>query len=161
MHDSVFRWIRNKLASLEYQSVLELGSRSVNGTPRGALPENDSIHYVGIDIEPGPGVDIVMSSWNLDKNTFGGQFDLVISTEMLEHDYKFWLTFRSIKKVLKKGGHLLLTTRGFHFQYHNPPDYYRFSKEVLRELCDEHGLEVLELSPDGEVSGWLVLATRR
>jgi len=58
-------------------SVVEFGSRDVNGTIRPLL---GAAQYVGVDIEPGPNVDIVM-----DAKRYDGPADFVLCLETLEH----------------------------------------------------------------------------
>jgi hypothetical protein len=59
---------------------LDIGGRDVNGTARAWFPRT---HWRGLDIRPGPGVDIVA-----DATTWQAQvpvWDFVLSTECLEH----------------------------------------------------------------------------
>ena len=61
-----------------------------------------------------------------------GAFDVVICTETLSHDIEFWRTLQNMHRVLKKGGDLLLTVRGFGFGHNDSPaDFYRFTKEAV------------------------------
>ena len=61
--------------------VLEVGSLDLNGTVRGSFTNCD---YTGLDVGPGPGVDIVCSGhvYDAPDNTF----DTVISCESFEHN---------------------------------------------------------------------------
>lgn len=61
--------------------VLDLGGRDINGSIRDLLP---AATWAGCDIEPGPGVGFVHDCtrpWPDD----GPLFDVVVSTEVLEH----------------------------------------------------------------------------
>src|SRR5687768_6081838 len=62
-----------------FGSVLELGGRNVNGTPRPLFPAAD---YVSVDIVDGPGVDIVCDATLYRPET---RFDAVLCLEVLEH----------------------------------------------------------------------------
>ncbi len=62
--------------------VLDIGSLDINGTNRYLF---DNCHYVGVDIVSGPGVDTVCRG----HEVFGDQYDVVLSTNTLEHDM-FW-----------------------------------------------------------------------
>lgn len=60
--------------------VVELGSRDVNGGVRNLFPDAKS--YLGIDIDPGPDIDLVIDAadWVPDK-----KYCCVVSTETFEH----------------------------------------------------------------------------
>jgi hypothetical protein len=92
-------------------ALLEIGSLDVNGSVRSCFPR--AAPYVGIDLAPGPCVDVVASG-----HDFGADrsFDTVVTTECLEHDPGWADTLRNIVRVLRPGGTLILTcaTRGRH-----------------------------------------------
>lgn len=91
--------------------LLEIGSLDVNGSVRDLFPRADP--YVGIDLAPGAAVDVVASGHAFGRDE---SFDLVVTTECLEHDPRWDLTLRTIVRVLRPGGTLLLTcaTTGRH-----------------------------------------------
>jgi hypothetical protein len=61
--------------------VLDLGGRDINGSVRDLLP---AAKWTGLDIEPGPGVDLVHDATMPWPEGFD-RFDLVVCTEVLEH----------------------------------------------------------------------------
>ena len=68
--------------------VLEVGSLDINGSVR---PLFENCNYTGIDLGEGRGVDVVAHVTDyhrLDDN----EFDVVISTETLEHDARLFPT---------------------------------------------------------------------
>jgi hypothetical protein len=94
--------------------VLEVGSKNVNGTVR-SICEPGSLKYIGVDIETGDGVDIIVDAYELTKYFGLDVFDVVISTEMVEHVLDWPLVFCQMMSVLKQGGLLILTTRSIGF----------------------------------------------
>ncbi len=85
------------------KKVLEVGSLDINGSVRQFF---DGCDYTGIDIGEGKGVDHVSKAH---EYVCPETHDVIISTEMLEHD-KFWTD--SLKRMydnLKVGGLLILT----------------------------------------------------
>ena len=84
-------------------SVLDVGSLDINGNNRGLflLP----FEYTGIDVAPGKNVDVVC----LGHEFRGGPFDVVISTECLEHDPYYINTMANMYALLRQGGLLMMT----------------------------------------------------
>lgn len=107
MHAAVMDWLaRVKAQRPELFSgvrVLECGSYDINGSAR---PLFEDCEYVGLDWRPGPGVDVVslVHTYRPDR-----PFDVVVSTEMLEHDPHWPGSLWSMTAALRPGGALLLS----------------------------------------------------
>lgn len=87
--------------------VLDLGGRDVNGTPRRLFKRDP--YYVSVDIQPGPCVDIVADAADLD---LGERFDVVLSTELLEHTPRASEIVDTAHRHLVPGGVFLATMAG-------------------------------------------------
>lgn len=151
MHESVMQWVGSKIReyNLSGRKTLEVGSLDVNGSVR---PLFESADYVAVDMVDGPGVDIVMNAHNL---RFPSEtFDVVICSEMLEHDDAFWVSMGEMGRVLRVGGILVLTARGNGFPEHAyPEDYWRFMPVSFGLLFDLAGCAPLEVCLDPQVPG--------
>ena len=107
--------------------VLDLGGRDVNGTTRPLFPGAD--RYVSVDIVEGRGVDVVADAAELDLRD---RFDVVVSTELLEHTPRGAEIVANARKHLKPGGHFLATMAGVGREVHSasgsprllPGEYY-------------------------------------
>ena len=75
-------------------SVIEIGSLNINGTVRDFFQTSD---YLGVDVGPGPGVDLVAEGQNLDFPD--GHFDVAISAECFEHNPEWAATFANMHRV--------------------------------------------------------------
>lgn len=131
--------------------TLDLGC---SGTPNYAKYFKNRI---GVDITEGEGVDVVADAHNL---LFEDEkFEIILCTEVLEHLHSPHIAVAEMRRVLKKGGLLILTTR-FIFPIHDAPnDYYRFTKYGLMFLFKDW--DVLELREEtGTKDAFAVLVQR-
>ena len=115
------------------QRVIEVGSLDVNGSLRPMVESFSPREYIGVDMQMGRGVDQICDAAHL-LNRFGSnRFDVVISTELLEHVINWQKVVHNLKQILKPGGLLLLTTRSRGFQYHGYPfDFWRYELSDIK-----------------------------
>lgn len=94
--------------------VIEVGSRDVNGTVRDVLTEAgyEWAFWLGIDCMDGPGVDIVSPAEVALGVVDSGSFDLAVTTEVLEHAQQWRMILAALVRVVKPGGHLIVTCAG-------------------------------------------------
>lgn len=85
------------------KKVLEVGSQDINGSVRKYFRRCD---YLGIDLGPGRGVDMIAHATELVEPNV---YDVVISTEALEHDKKWQESIRQMWENLKPCGMLIIT----------------------------------------------------
>jgi SAM-dependent methyltransferase len=158
MHASVRAWVVDTVAieGLAARSVLEVGALDVNGSVRDCF----SGPYIGVDMRDGPGVDQVANAHDL---PFGdATFDVVVSTETLEHDDAYWLSLAEMGRVLRPGGQLLVTTRGNACSEHDfPSDYWRFLPQSGPLLANLAGCDPVLQEADPELPGLFLMAVRR
>ena len=84
--------------------VLEVGSLDINGSVREFF--NNGV-YIGLDVEHGPGVDVV--SLGQDYDMPDGSFDVVISCECFEHNPAWIATFANMIRLCKSGGLIIMS----------------------------------------------------
>ncbi len=145
---------------VEGKRILEVGSCNVNGSLKTLLSHLQPAVYTGVDICEGPGVDRVCEVGDLAKEFGNESFDIVISTEMIEHVRDWKTAITNIKAVLSPGGKLILTTRSKGFSYHGfPYDFWRFEIEDMKAIFPD--FEILNLIKDDTSPGVLLAATKR
>lgn len=71
--------------------------------------------------------------------------DLVASFSVLEHVWDVGTYLREARRVLKKGGWLLLSTHGNWFYHPHPEDYRRWTSAGLRREVEAHGFRLAEM----------------
>jgi SAM-dependent methyltransferase len=148
-HASCTEFVRSAITSedVEGRTVLEVGSHSVNGTTRGYLEALKPGSYIGVDIEEGTGVDEVVDVCDLAERFGPDAFDLVVSTEMLEHVRDWRGAVQNMKTVLRPGGKLVATTRSHGFPYHgHPHDYWRYEVDDFARIFED--MDIVTLVPD-------------
>lgn len=132
-------------------SVLDIGSLDINGSNREYF-ENST--YIGIDVGEGKNVDVVTFAHEYETEN---RFDIVISTEALEHDRYYKETLVKAISLLKSGGMILFTFATTGRPEHgtirtsvedNPllmTEYYKnLTEEDIRGSIDVTELSVLE-----------------
>ena len=128
--------------------VLEVGALDVNGSVRGDIMALGPAEYIGIDIRPGPGVDVICDAGDLVARFGEDAFDLVISTELLEHARDWRRIVSNIKRVTKPAGVLIVSTRSYGVDFHRRPfDYWRYEKEDFTAIFSDVLVEDLQLDP--------------
>lgn len=76
-------------------------------------------------------------------------FDLVVSTNVMEHVRKPWRWVPELARVLRPGG-LMITVVPLNWPYHaSPYDCWRIYPDGLRSLYDDAGLETVLAEFDG------------
>jgi len=144
----------------EGKSILEVGSRNVNGSVRQAIESMNPSSYTGVDIEAGPGVDEVCSVYDIGSQFPPQSFDIVICCEVMEHVKDWRKAINEMKNVLKIGGNLFVTTVDKGFPYHGyPMDFWRFSKEDFNYIFRD--MRILTIEEDLPRQGIYMKAERR
>ncbi len=151
MHPQAFEYVASALlahAEDRPKKVVEFGSFDVNGSVRPLL--HDAEEYLGIDGREGKGVDKVIDAarWN-----GKGEYDLVVSTETLEHAERPESVIKAAHKALTDGGLFIATMAAPERAPHNvdggkrigPDEHYgNISQEQLEGWLRE-GWETLDL----------------
>lgn len=93
-------------ATADPVSVIEIGSRNINGTVRDLFPRAT---WTGIDLRAGPCVDVVGDAMLYEPPE---PVDLVVCCEVLEHAADWQDLVCVTYGWLKSGGHLIVTCAG-------------------------------------------------
>lgn len=123
--------------------VLELGARNVTGhTHRHLFPTAG--RYIGADIHPGEGVDLVVDAHRLSHSVAAASVDAVFCVSVFEHLAFPWKVALEINKVLKPGGYVYVFTHPMWPAHELPWDFWRFPVAGLASLFNSvTGFEVI------------------
>lgn len=143
MHTEVMDFVKT-FATTDPVSVIEIGSRNINGTVRPLFP---NAQYVGLDLHAGPDVDVVSNAleWTPD-----GLVDVVICCEVFEHTADWKEIVKRAAGWLKQNGSLIVTCAGPGRRPHSHHDgklrllrgeyYANVDANDLRECLKDSGL---------------------
>lgn len=112
----------------------------------GSKPYQGYFHvteYVGLELE---GRDSNADQY-YDGRRFpfkDGEFDSVLTSQVLEHVFNPDEFISEINRVLKFGGALLLTVPFVWDEHEQPFDYARYSSFGLAHLLEKHGFSIIE-----------------
>lgn len=111
MHDAAKAFVIKAVATLEIEPdgkrVCELGSYDVNGSVRDLF--DGCKDYTGVDVRKGRGVDEVGDGAEWGR---AGTYDVVVTTETLEHAPDPAAIVVNAFRILKPGGALIVTAAG-------------------------------------------------
>lgn len=150
-------WFLDQFAGMNSYSndkikVLDVGSYDVNGNYK-SLFNSKNVEYIGLDMEIGPNVDLVVTSPYYWPSLKTDSFDLVISGQAFEHNEFFWLTMEEVARVLKPGGKVcIIAPNGFH-EHRYPVDCYRFFTDGMIAMARYVQLDILHASTNAAPSG--------
>lgn len=141
------RWIAFNAYPYVSGDLLDYGC---GAQPYRHLFEPKCKRYFGADVAPAHGVE-------LDLLLVPGQplplvdesFDTILSTQTLEHVQDVALYMRDCQRLLRPGGHLILTVPMQWRMHEQPYDYWRFTRHGVLSLLSGVGLNVCDLSPCG------------
>ena len=110
--------------------------------------------YVGLDVSAGRGVDLVVASnerWPLPNENF----DVILSSQVLEHVEHPDITLKEMSRVLKRGGVAILTFPFLYNEHGTPDDYRRFTAYQAAKLFPD--CEVSYLEKQGGIGSTIVI----
>jgi SAM-dependent methyltransferase len=133
--------------------VLEVGSRLHNPDAwwlvnRDLRQKNGG--WTGIDMQEGDGVDHLADIHDLPVEWFE-RFSSVLCSEVLEHVARPWLALPELRRVIRPGGYIIVTTLTS-FPIHGfPDDFYRYTPSGLRLLLEDAGFSEVETENAGSI----------
>ncbi|MEM8530684.1 MAG: class I SAM-dependent methyltransferase [Chloroflexota bacterium] len=110
--------------------------------------------YIGIDVNHQTGNPTV-GSLAYPLPFASACFDTVLSNQTLEHVEEPHTAVQEMARVLKPGGHLILTAPQTWRLHEQPYDFYRYTRYGLQYLLEENHLHVREIVAQGGV--WMTV----
>lgn len=134
----VHQWVASVAGECK-PPCLEVGSRRVQGDFVDLRPLFEG-PYVGLDMQEGPGVDVV-SDFEQEGWYRAGpdRFNTVICTETLEHMRDPKRAVERMYDALNPGGVCVITVPFAWYPHDYPRDYWRISPDGLQDILDGAG----------------------
>ncbi|HEY6908587.1 MAG TPA: class I SAM-dependent methyltransferase [Myxococcales bacterium] len=124
--------------------ALDIGA---DKSPYRELLEDRGFTVKTLDVDPRSGADF---TGTVEQTGLGDlTFDLVLCTQVLEHCDDPWAGMREVRRILKRGGHALISVPHVWFYHPHPKDHWRFTQEGLVHLCATAGLVPRSLLAQG------------
>jgi len=139
--------LRRQIARFAHKmtgELLDVGS--ADGRRYGHLLKNVTEHKT-FDIDASHNPDIVGSAESipLEENSV----DSILCTQVLEHVPHPQTAIAEMYRILKPGGHALITVPQLNELHEEPHDYFRYTCFGLKKMCEEAGFEVVECNQRG------------
>lgn len=126
--------------------ILDIGSYDVNGSYKQFF-DQPGWHYTGVDLAPGPNVDLVLSSpYRFPVKSHS--VDVIVSGQAFEHIEYFWLSWLEMARMVRPGGLVFLLAPSRGYEHRHPQDCWRFYPDSYRALARYVDMELLEVNTD-------------
>lgn len=140
------RDIKDAITNYAKGNFLDLGC---GNKPYQSLYMPLTVSQVGCDVVQSDqnSVDVLCPATDLKFDN--SQFDTVLCTQVLEHVFEHDKLMSEAFRVLKPGGHLILTVP-FAWELHEEPyDFFRYTRHALKQLFEQTGFEIDYIKPNG------------
>lgn len=84
-----------------------------------------------------------------------GRYDTVVSHQVLEHVRDPRRALEEFNRVLKIGGHIIISVPHLSRRHELPHDFFRFTQEGMVALAEDTGFEVVDVQPYGGIFSFL------
>ena len=129
--------LRQVLQSVATDAPLRILDYGCGGSPYRQLFPRAVYHRA--DYSGGQELDFIIDETSRLHGVSDDYYDLVLSTQVLEHVVSPEIYLREAMRVLRSGGRLVLTTHGSFYDHGCPYDYFRWTAEGLQILLTKEG----------------------
>lgn len=160
-HKGLHNWLVQQIHDEQLQPIIARYARGIlvdlgcGNSPYRTMTAPHVTTHIGLD-HPGSfhgakGVDILAPAYATGLGDHS--VDTVLCTMVLEHLEAPQAAFHEIYRILKPGGHLILSAPLFWHLHEEPRDFFRYTKYGLTHLAATAGFDCAEMKP---LAGFLV-----
>jgi SAM-dependent methyltransferase len=128
--------------------VLDLGSKSLAASYLAFLDSAPGTRIVCTDMRPGPGLVALDVEQRFDIPS--DSFDTVLAFHLFEHVFHFQRAPAEVFRILRPGGHVLVSVPFLHEFHADPGDYIRLTDTGLRRVWEAAGFHCTHMEAIGE-----------
>lgn len=139
--DSLYLHLSDLLLALKRygtEAELDILDFGAGISPYRSLFPNARYKRADFAIGTGEGLDFVLDE-SLQVTAPDNSFDMILSTQVLEHVEEPESYLRECLRLLRPGGKLVLTTHGIYADHPCPLDLHRWTSDGLAALCRKAG----------------------
>ena len=137
----LMKYFRDEYIRNNHFSVLDIGSREIgknSETYRSIFSPPQK--YIGMDIEPGKGVDIV------GYENIVSKYDVLISGQVMEHVCRPWEWLSNLAQYFTE--YICIIAPNTHDEHKYPLDTYRYFPDGMRDLFEYAKIKEVEIFRD-------------
>lgn len=135
--------------------ILDIGSQAIAGNPSyRVFFNNPNWIYLGLDLEKGENVDIVVKDPYRWDEVEDCSVDVVISGQAFEHIEFPWLTIKEIFRILKDKGIACIIAPSSGWEHRYPVDCWRIFPDGMKALAKWGGFRPVEVFTDWGLDPW-------
>ncbi len=97
--------------------------------------------YITMDVEKFPGVDVVGRAESIPMRD--NSIDSIVCTQVMEHLNKPFEAVEEFYRILKTGGHILVTAPQMNELHEEPNDFFRYTKFGLISMFENIGFKTI------------------
>jgi SAM-dependent methyltransferase len=145
-YSSFFRVLRSAIADFATGDLLDIGC---GNKPFEPLFENRISRYFGVDMAQSHlnKVDLICDATRIPLPD--AHVDTVFCTQTIEHVFDHGKMLAEAFRLLKPGGHLILSGP-FYWPLHEEPfDFFRFTRYGFEQLVQQHGFQLIRIQENG------------
>ncbi|MCA0425972.1 MAG: class I SAM-dependent methyltransferase [Bacteroidetes bacterium] len=145
-HHFLIEGLKKAINSFAQGDVIDIGC---GNKPYLGMFENRINSYTGCDIIQSSEncVDVICPAQQIPLPD--ASYDTVFSTQTIEHVGDFQGMLNESFRLLKPGGHIIVSGPMYWPLHEEPYDYFRFTKHGFKFALENSGFEVLEVNPNG------------
>lgn len=128
-------------------TIVDVGGRKIKHKGFFRFKSEKIKEVITVNIEKDIGADIIASAENIPLPD--NSADTVMMTEVLEHLQKPKEAVKEAARLLKSGGHMIISSPFLYPIHNDPDDYQRLTASWFRQTLEDNNLEITEIKEQG------------
>lgn len=146
VYSSFHKVLKSAIATYAFGNLLDIGC---GNKPYEVFLKNHITNYFGCDIIQSSQnkVDVICPANDIPLGS--DSFDTVLCTQTIEHVEDYQGLVNEAYRLLRPGGHFILTGPLYWPLHEEPYDFFRFTKHGFKYILEKANFQVLEINSNG------------